>query len=95
MTALRSWSESVCERLPEESEKAWQNRARVKAVDVSRFFLPAASMANVGVTINARALEYAIKKLLSSELEEGRQIGAEVKAVAPRNCPHLSSMPTD
>jgi len=89
MTALRSWSESVCERLPEESEKAWQNRARVKAVDVSRFFLPAASMANVGVTINARALEYAIKKLLSSELEEVRQIGAEVKAVATQELPTL------
>ncbi|MGV7975500.1 MAG: FAD-dependent thymidylate synthase [Anaerolineaceae bacterium] len=89
MTALRSWSESATERLPDESEKAWQNRARVQAVDVARFFLPAASMANVGVTINARALEYAIKKLLSSELEEVRQIGAEVKAVATQELPTL------
>ncbi len=89
MVALRSWSESATERLPDESEKAWQNRARVQAVDVARFFLPAASMANVGVTINARALEYAIKKLLSSELEEVRQIGAEVKAVATQELPTL------
>ncbi|MBP7031480.1 MAG: FAD-dependent thymidylate synthase [Anaerolineaceae bacterium] len=89
MEALLSWSEAATERLPGESEKAWQNRARVKAVDVSRFFLPAASMANVGVTINARALEYAIKKLLSSELEEVRQIGSEVKAVATQELPTL------
>ncbi|HNW95323.1 MAG TPA: FAD-dependent thymidylate synthase [Anaerolineaceae bacterium] len=89
MTALRAWSESATGRLPEESEKAWQNRARVKAVDVGRFFLPAASMANVGVTINARALEYAIKKLLSSELEEVRQIGSEVKTVAEQELPTL------
>jgi len=89
MVALRSWSENATERLPDESEKAWQNRARVKAVDVARFFLPAASMANVGVTINARALEYAIKKLLSSELEEVRQIGYEVKAVATQELPTL------
>ncbi len=87
--ALRAWCEEVTERLPEESEKAWQNRARVKAVDVARFFLPAASMANVGVTINARALEYAIKKLLSSELEEVRQIGREVKTVATQELPTL------
>ena len=32
------------------------------AVDICRFLLPAASLANVGVTINARALEYAICK---------------------------------
>ncbi|MEL7644893.1 MAG: FAD-dependent thymidylate synthase [Anaerolineaceae bacterium] len=89
MTALRAWSENATERLADESEKAWQNRARVKAVDVGRFFLPAAAMANVGVTINARALEYAIKKLLSSELEEVRQIGSEVKAVATQELPTL------
>jgi thymidylate synthase ThyX len=43
----------------------------------------------VGVTINARALEYAIRKLLSSELQEVREIGAEVKAVATQEVPTL------
>jgi hypothetical protein len=39
--------------------------------------------------MNARALEYAIKKMLSSELEEVRQIGAEVKHVATQELPTL------
>jgi thymidylate synthase ThyX len=46
-------------------------------------------MANVGLTINARALEYAIKKMLSSELEEVRLIGAEMKTVATQELPTL------
>lgn len=61
----------------------------MKSVDVARFLLPSAAMANVGLTINARALEYAIKKMLSSELEEVRLIGAEVKAVATQELPTL------
>jgi thymidylate synthase ThyX len=86
---LRKWSQTNTPRQEGESEKAWQNRARTQAVDVCRFLLPAASMANVGVTINARALEYAIRKLLSSELQEVREIGAEVKAVATQEVPTL------
>lgn len=89
LEALKSWSEANTPRLQNENEKAWANRARVIAVDVARFILPAASVANVGVTMNARALEYAIKKMLSSELEEVRQIGAEVKAVATEELPTL------
>jgi thymidylate synthase ThyX len=89
MQLLRSWSQANTPRQEGESEKAWQNRARTRAVDVCRFLLPAASLANVGVTINARALEYAIRKLLSSELQEVREIGAEVKAVATQEVPTL------
>lgn len=89
LAALRPWGEANTPRRENESEKAWANRARVKAVDVARFILPAAAMANVGLTINARALEYAIKKMLSSELEEVRLIGAEVKAVATQELPTL------
>jgi len=89
LLALRPWGEANTPRRENESEKAWASRARVKAVDVARFILPAAAMANVGVTINARALEYAIKKMLSSELEEVRLIGADVKAVATQELPTL------
>lgn len=89
LVALKSWSEANTPRQGGESEKAWTNRARVQAVDVARFILPAASVANVGVTINARALEYAIKKLLSSPLAEVRTIGEEVKAVATEELPTL------
>ena len=68
LNALLHWGQTQTPRKQGESEKAWLNRARLKAVDVARFVLPAASMANVGLTINARALEYAIRKILSSEL---------------------------
>ena len=86
---IRSWSQANTPRQEDESEKSWLNRARTQAIDVCRFLLPAASLANVGVTINARALEYAIRKLLSSELQEVREIGAEVKAVAMQEVPTL------
>jgi thymidylate synthase ThyX len=89
MTNLRSWSEISTKRLEGESEKAWLSRARSRAVDVCRLLLPAAARANVGMTINARALEYAIRKLLSSYLQEVREIGAEVKAVALQELPTL------
>src|SRR5450830_319508 len=89
LQALKPWSEATTQREVGESEKAWANRARVKAVDVARFILPAASMANVGVTMNARVLEYAIKKMLSSELVEIRMVGAETKCVAMQELPTL------
>lgn len=74
---------------PSESEAAWDRRIRSKYVDVCRFLLPAASLANVGVTANARILEHAIQKMLSSPLHEVRQIGAEVKRVAQAEVPTL------
>jgi len=89
LQTLRTWSQTNTPRQEGQSEKSWQNRARTQAIDVCRFLLPAASLANVGVTINARALEYAIRKLLSSELQEVREIGAEVKAVATQEVPTL------
>jgi thymidylate synthase ThyX len=58
-------------------------------VDVCRFLLPAASLANVGVTINARALEYAICKMLSSPLVEIQQIGDQLRRVARSETPTL------
>lgn len=86
---LRQWAESTTPRMEGESEKVWENRARTKAIDVCRFILPSASIANVGVTMNARTLEYAIKKMLSSDLEEVRAIGEEVKNVATQELPTL------
>jgi thymidylate synthase ThyX len=76
-------------RLPGESENAYERRIRSDYVDVCRFLLPAASLANVGITINARALEHAIRKLLSSPLAEARQLGEEIKQVARAEVPTL------
>lgn len=82
----------VFERFPRrenEKEEAWDRRIRSKYVDVCRFILPAASLANVGMTANARVLENMIRKMLSHELAEVRQIGERVKQVALEETPTL------
>ncbi len=72
-----------------ESENAWERRIRSKYVDIARFYLPAAALANVGVTINARALEHTLSKMLSHPLSEVRQAGEEIKNVAQACVPTL------
>jgi thymidylate synthase ThyX len=82
----------ILERFPRrenEKEEAWDRRIRSKYVDVCRFILPAASLANVGMTANARVLENTIRKMLSHELAEVRQIGEKVKEVALGETPTL------
>ncbi len=72
-----------------ESDSRWEGRIRSRYVDVCRYLLPAAVLANVGITINARALEHAIRKLLSHPLAEVRSIGAEIKQTALAEVPTL------
>jgi thymidylate synthase ThyX len=82
----------VLERFPRrenERDEAWDRRIRSKYVDVCRFLLPAASLANVGMTANARVLENMIRKMLSHELTEVREIGEKVKEVARAETPTL------
>jgi thymidylate synthase ThyX len=82
----------IFERFPRrenEKDEAWDRRIRSKYVDVCRFILPAASLANVGMTANARVLENMIRKMLSHELMEVRQIGEKVKEVALGETPTL------
>ena len=77
------------QRKPGESDEAMDRRLRSQYVDVCRFLLPAASLANVGMTANARVLESVIRKLLSHRLMEVREIGEQVKAVARDEVPTL------
>lgn len=82
----------IKERYPRkegESEALWDRRIRSKYVDSCRFLLPAASLANVGVTANARVLESAIRKMLTHPLAEVREIGRKVKLVAQGETPTL------
>lgn len=76
-------------RRENEKDEAWDRRIRSKYVDVCRFILPAASLANVGMTANARVLENMIRKMLSHELAEVREIGTKVKEVAKSETPTL------
>jgi thymidylate synthase ThyX len=72
-----------------ESDARWESRIRSCYVDVCRYLLPAAALANVGITINARALEHAIRKMLSHPLAEVRAIGSEVKQSSLAELPTL------
>ncbi len=76
-------------RRPDETDDALDRRIRSQYVDVCRFLLPASALANVGVTANARVLEHLIRKMLSHELEEVREIGRQVKVVAQQEVPTL------
>lgn len=89
LSAARASVERDFPRQPGESDAAWERRTRSEYVDACRFLLPAAATANLGMTINARALEHALVKMLSHPLEEVRQIGAEIKAVALTQVPTL------
>jgi thymidylate synthase ThyX len=76
-------------RRPDEDDRRYDARIRSRYIDNCRFLLPAATLANVGMTANARVLESAIKKMLSHPLQEVRDIGAEVKRVAQAEVPTL------
>jgi len=86
---VKAWLAESLPRESEESVQAYERRLAPAAVDICRFLLPAASLANVGVTINARALEYAICKLLSSPLAEVRAIGEGLRDVGQSETPTL------
>jgi thymidylate synthase ThyX len=75
--------------LENESEAQYARRIRSRAVDACRYLLPAASLANVGVTINARELEHAISKMLTSPLQEVRESGAQIRDAARESIPTL------
>ena len=70
-----------------ETDNAYALRLRRAATDAARSLLPAATLTNIAITINARSLEHAISKLLSGRLQEEREIGDELlttgKAVTP------------
>ena len=72
-----------------ESSASRERRIRTEAVDNLRFLLPSAALANVGVTINARELEHAIGKLLTSPLLEIRKVGEEIRKAATVSVPTL------
>jgi thymidylate synthase ThyX len=76
-------------RREDEKDSSYDRRIRSRYVDVCRFILPAASLANVGMTANGRVLENAIRKWLSSPLAEMREIGETVKQVAQGELPTL------
>jgi thymidylate synthase ThyX len=76
-------------RAPKQSDRAYETACRAKVCDILRYLVPAATLTNIGMTINGRALESLIGKLLSHPLEESRQAGAAIKDEAQRIIPTL------
>ena len=78
----------IPKKMDEEPAK-YEARLKPLALDSARYILPVASLANIGVTMNARSLEYAITKMLSHPLKEVRELGQEIKKVSQKNLPTL------
>jgi thymidylate synthase ThyX len=72
-----------------EGRQTYSMRLRRVATDNCRAVLPAALLTNVGVTANARVLEHAISKLLSSELAEEQDLGLDLRQQARGITPTL------
>lgn len=73
----------------QESGGQYRLRLRRLATDACRAVLPAATLTNVGVTANARTLEHAISKLMSEDLAEARDIGADLRKQGRQIAPTL------
>ena len=76
-------------RREKERVGAYNLRIRRLAIDSCRFILPAATLTNVGVTMNARSMEHAVTKLLSAPTMEERELGEELKQKGRQITPTL------
>lgn len=78
-----------CPREEGESKSSYERRLKPVIVDACRFLLPASSLANLGMTVNAREIEHLVSKMLSHPLAEVRMVGNEIKTVAQSEVPTL------
>lgn len=89
MTHTIGWHAANLPRKKKETERSFAARCRGASCDLMRFFLPTGTLTNLGWTVNARVLEYAISKMLISPLTELQEIGGEIKQVALAHVPTL------
>ena len=89
---LSSVQEYLLDNLPtQDGETPRDKRMRVRknATDACRAVLPAATLTNVGITANARTMAHAVTKLLSSEFQEERELGEELRRASLKITPTL------
>ncbi|MBI4312281.1 MAG: FAD-dependent thymidylate synthase [Chloroflexi bacterium] len=89
VNGLIAYLRTVKPRGEKERESAYALRLRREATDSARFLLPAATLTNVGVTMNARTMEHAIAKLASSDIAEERALGEALKTEGRKITPTL------
>ncbi|MEW5996850.1 MAG: FAD-dependent thymidylate synthase [Candidatus Micrarchaeota archaeon] len=70
-------------------EKAHEIKLKTMAMDSARFLLPNSTLANVGITMNARSLEHALVKMLSHPLAEVRRAGLLLRDAGMQAFPTL------
>ena len=78
LETLKEHFRSAIEKRQGESDKAYELRLKLEALDNARFLLPNATLANVGITMNARELRHAAVKMLSHPLAEVRALGKKI-----------------
>src|SRR5690606_18784073 len=72
-----------------QTERGYEAACRAQALDLLRYLLPASTLTNIGMTINGRALEHLLTKMLSHPLPEVRRTGAMIKEEARQIIPTL------
>jgi thymidylate synthase ThyX len=86
---IMDYVKNKIQKTDEMTDKIYETTCKAKACDIVRYILPTATLTNLGMTVNARNLEYAIAKLLSHPLEEMQDIGRELKDAAQKVTPTL------
>jgi thymidylate synthase ThyX len=76
-------------RTPTQTERGYHTACRAKALDLLRYLLPAGTLTNLGMTINGRALEHLLTKMLSHPLPEIQHLGSMLKQEALQIMPTL------
>ncbi|AKM82563.1 TPA: FAD-dependent thymidylate synthase [Candidatus Berkelbacteria bacterium] len=70
-------------------DKLYASRTRNKVFDSCRYLLPIATQTNMGMTVNARQLDYAVTKMLSQPLGELQEIAEEIRKATIKTIPTL------
>ena len=84
--------DEIKRRIPQrqgQTNLAYNAACRAQACDLLRYILPAATFTNIGLTINGRALEHLITKMLSYPLPEAQEFAAAIKQEAASVIPTL------
>ena len=95
-TTYAKWYDPMKEHIrkqypPAENQRksAYESALHAKVCDVLRYLLPASTLTNVGVTMNARTAAHMISKLASSPLCEMMKLAHEAKTEACKVVPTL------
>ena len=71
----------------EESERAYKSTIRAKTCDILRGLLPAATLTNMGLYGNGRAMEYLLIKMYANPLPEVRSLAAQMEEELKKEIP--------